>query len=180
MKFFADKWRGLWNYYSACNNAANLRKAHYLLKYSCARTLRMKRNEKLKRYKKVFRKYGKHLTVRDNEGNILTQFFTHSCKKKARFSQKHSGGINPIEYIGKLDFRTFRGVSILNSACYSCGSTERVEVQHVRKLEDLKGKDFLHKRIGAISRKQVPLCSACHRKVHAGTYDGPSLKNWKP
>lgn len=157
-----------------------MRKVHYLLKYSCASTLRMKRNEKLKRYKKVFKKYGKHLTIRDNEGKILTEFFTHSCRKKRRFSQKYSGGINPIEYIGKLDLRTFRGVGILNSACYACGSMERVEIHHVRKLEDLKGKDFLHKRIRTILRKQVPLCSACHRKVHAGTYDGPSLKKGKP
>ena len=27
------------------------------------------------------------------------------------------------------------------------------------------------------NRRQVPLCRACHDKVHAGEYNGPSLKN---
>ena len=27
-----------------------------------------------------------------------------------------------------------------------------------------------------LNRKQVPLCKDCHRKVHAGLYDGPSLE----
>jgi predicted HNH restriction endonuclease len=28
-----------------------------------------------------------------------------------------------------------------------------------------------------LNRKQIALCKECHKKVHAGLYDGISLKN---
>jgi len=29
----------------------------------------------------------------------------------------------------------------------------------------------------ALNRKQVPVCSACHDKIHRGEYDGISMKD---
>ena len=48
-------------------------------------------------------------------------------------------------------------------------------VKHVRK-EGFRYKGF-HEQMALLNRKQIPLCKDCHKKVHAGLYDGPSLEN---
>lgn len=47
-------------------------------------------------------------------------------------------------------------------------------MHHLRKLRNLKG---FNKILGAINRKQIPVCKNCHTKIHQGLYDGISLKN---
>jgi predicted HNH restriction endonuclease len=43
---------------------------------------------------------------------------------------------------------------------------ERVEMHHVRKISDIKGKTIVDKMMMAANRKQIPLCRACHLAVH--------------
>ena len=47
-------------------------------------------------------------------------------------------------------------------------------VKHVRK-EGFRYKGF-HEQMSLLNRKQIPLCINCHKKVHAGLYDGPALE----
>ena len=62
---------------------------------------------------------------------------------------------------------------LLADECEVCGSSEQVEVHHVRKLSDLKAKgrkalpDWAKIMI-ARRRKTLVLCHACHVAVHAG------------
>jgi predicted HNH restriction endonuclease len=39
--------------------------------------------------------------------------------------------------------------------------------------------DSFGKAMARINRKQVPLCSKCHDRVHNGTFAGMSLTNFK-
>jgi predicted HNH restriction endonuclease len=32
--------------------------------------------------------------------------------------------------------------------------------------------------MSALNRKQIPVCQKCHRLIHAGQYDGISLKDF--
>jgi len=62
---------------------------------------------------------------------------------------------------------------LLADACELCGSTEQVEVHHVRALKDLnpKGRNHLPEwatRMAARHRKTLVVCRACHQDVHAG------------
>ena len=62
---------------------------------------------------------------------------------------------------------------ILADACEACGSTESVEVHHVRKLADLnrRGRKPLPDwvRLMASRRRKTPvLCRVCHDNIHAG------------
>jgi group II intron reverse transcriptase/maturase len=71
---------------------------------------------------------------------------------------------------------------LLANQCELCGSTENVQVHHVRKLKELKrrykGRANPPKwvaKMAALRRKTLVTCAECHRAIHAGTYDGPKL-----
>src|SRR6266487_3663700 len=54
-----------------------------------------------------------------------------------------------------------------------CTSTKDIEVHHLRKLADLKGKGGRErpawvKLMAARQRKTLVVCRFCHRKIHAG------------
>ena len=62
---------------------------------------------------------------------------------------------------------------LLADACELCGSTEQVEVHHIRALKDLnpKGRKHLPEwavRMAARHRKTLVVCRDCHENVHAG------------
>jgi len=62
---------------------------------------------------------------------------------------------------------------LLADACELCGSTEQVEVHHVRALKDLNPKGRKHPpewavRMAARRRKTLIVCRVCHENVHAG------------
>ena len=60
-------------------------------------------------------------------------------------------------------------------ACELCGSQERCEVHHVRKLSDLKNRwsgrkqkpDWVIRMI-TMRRKTLVVCAKCHDAIHAG------------
>lgn len=117
----------------------------YLLKYSCADTLNIKHGKRLQSYHQVFKKYGKDLTIK-KEGKIIAKFSTNPCKKSRDFNLIRRFKVNPLVYLGNLDRRRFRSLKVFDANCFACGSAHGVEIHHVRKLSDLKGKDHLSKQ----------------------------------
>ncbi len=71
---------------------------------------------------------------------------------------------------------------LLANKCELCGSEAEVEGHHIKKLKDLKKRyegrrekpDWV-KRMIAIHRKTLLVCRECHKKIHAGIYDGRKL-----
>jgi group II intron reverse transcriptase/maturase len=62
---------------------------------------------------------------------------------------------------------------LLAEVCELCGSTEQVEVHHIRALKDLNPKGRKHlpewaMRMAARRRKTLIVCRNCHENVHAG------------
>lgn len=62
---------------------------------------------------------------------------------------------------------------LLANACEVCGSTDQVEVHHIRKLADLNkpgqaGKPWWVHMMAARRRKTLVVCRACHQAIHAG------------
>ena len=62
---------------------------------------------------------------------------------------------------------------LLADACELCGSTEQVEVHHIRALKDLNPKGRQHPpewvtRMASRRRKTLIVCRDCHENVHAG------------
>ena len=63
---------------------------------------------------------------------------------------------------------------MLADTCELCGSNEKVEVHHIRKLADLekpgrREKPVWVKQMAARRRKTLIVCRKCHEEIHAGT-----------
>jgi hypothetical protein len=70
---------------------------------------------------------------------------------------------------------------LLVQTCEICGSTNRVEVHHIRKLADLKQKGQGERpkwvrRMAERRRKSLIVCQSCHNAIHYGQYAGPMLR----
>lgn len=51
--------------------------------------------------------------------------------------------------------------------CELCGKTNVVlEIHHVNKVKNLKGKEFWEKVMIAKRRKTIAVCKSCHVKIH--------------
>ncbi len=59
-----------------------------------------------------------------------------------------------------------RGIRALGLPCVVCGTTEEVEMHHIRRLADLKGKTPVEKAMSSVKRKQIPLCRKHHLEEH--------------
>lgn len=55
--------------------------------------------------------------------------------------------------------------------CENCGATDNLEMHHVRKLKDLKGKSDWEIKMISRNRKTLAVCSVCHHKIHSGKLD---------
>lgn len=66
--------------------------------------------------------------------------------------------------------------------CELCGATEDIQVHHIRKLADLnrvkltEPEQSWRQVMAARKRKTLVVCKVCHQRIHAGQYDGRSLK----
>lgn len=61
----------------------------------------------------------------------------------------------------KLSTATFRSKSVLSSPCTICGSSENIEMHHVRKLRDSSRAiklDYMTSMMSRMNRKQIPIC----------------------
>jgi hypothetical protein len=169
---FNAVWRGIYNYYCVCDNAYKLSWVMYVLQYSCLMTLSHKHRRSLP---KTITVNGVFPTIKYKDAN--------GREKKVRFwkppqwqmLKSASPRMLDMDQLNALTFKMTH--SRLGSPCTVCGSSEKVEMHHLRALR--KGnKDItkgFNRILSAINRKQVPLCQKCHNEVHAGRYDGLSL-----
>ena len=164
-------WLGLLNYYSGCTNRGRLQYIHYLLHMSCAMTLGHRHRMSCS---KIFRKHGKTLKVKITDTDKTVSFpYKTSWKVSERKWKKGEQVAIPTHRYANLVSRSSLGLP-----CAICdsddGPIEMHHVKHVRK-RGFRYQGFGH-QMALLNRKQIPLCCHCHRKVHAGLYDGPSLE----
>jgi hypothetical protein len=61
---------------------------------------------------------------------------------------------------------------LLAETCEVCGAQNvPLEMHHVKKLKDLKGKKLWEQKMIARKRKTLALCTSCHVDFHAGKLD---------
>lgn len=68
--------------------------------------------------------------------------------------------------LATLNFSVLRARSALQGVCSKCGTSENIEMHHVRALKHLKGKSIISRLMISANRKQIPLCRPCHLKEH--------------
>ncbi len=171
--------RGIMNFYNHAENRTDLGEAIYILEYSLAHTLAAKHRSSVK---KIFTKYGnpfkckiKDRVVKFDKPQKLTAEYLNEkyYRVKNVFASVPFEASDPFTSM-KYDLRISN--SILDSPCLICDSKDNIEMHHLKHLKDTKDKGTLIKIMSKIRRKVIPLCSVCHDKVHAGKYDGMSLK----
>lgn len=91
VKHYCTIWQGISNYYSFVNNTGSLGRISYILKYSCVLTLAAKL--KLGTKAKVFKKFGKDLTIKDANGKTIASMPNPSLANTMKFS---SNATNPF------------------------------------------------------------------------------------
>uniref|UniRef100_UPI00237B0FCE hypothetical protein n=1 Tax=Schizosaccharomyces osmophilus TaxID=2545709 RepID=UPI00237B0FCE len=157
---------GFVNYYSFAANRCRLQLIQYILQHSCAKLIAQKLN--LNSRAKVFKKFGYYIRVQS--GNKSTKLkLSNSYKQITKFNI-NSG--TPLEEV----YWSLRTKSKLNLNCIICNSNQNVEMHHVKALKNsLKPKGIKTTAV-TLNRKQIPVCKACHNKIHNGTYDSLNLR----
>jgi group II intron reverse transcriptase/maturase len=177
VNYYNSMIRGNLNYYSFANNRKSLGSLVHGLKFSCARTLALK--YKLRFASKAYRRFGGKLKC-PKTGVELSIPSTFKAIKTFGCNE-----LSPDEILFKK-WNHKLTKSNLFKKCIICGSSEHIEMHHIRKVKDLEKKaaggklDFFTTQMAAINRKQIPLCSFHHKALHSNKMyltDRQLLKN---
>ena len=157
--------RGFYNYYSIANNSYVINSFYHIMSYSMYKVFARKYKSSVK---KILTKYKKNKVFRvayeNSKGKTLyATFYNQGFKRKKEIGDLYcdviprtvtiTGGRNSL--IERLKLQV----------CELCGATDKLEMHHVRKLKDLKGKSDWEKRMIARRRKTLAVCSKCHAKI---------------
>ena len=170
LKQYNAEIRGLYNYYRIAHNATVLDAFGYVMKYSMYKTFAAKYNSNIG---KVIRKYriGKDFGVRyeTKTGSKVMLFYNDG------FRQQMDMATGTFDVIPNIYFRTSPNSLIAKlkaNKCEWCGAENvDLEIHHVRRLKDLKGKVAWERALLARRRKTMALCVHCHDMLHAGKLD---------
>ncbi len=169
--------RGYYNYYGVAANCNKLHEFYYVLKYSMCKTFACKYRKSVHKVMLqhcVGKKFG--VKYENNRGTQTRWFYDEGFKQK-KFSYDEKNAYNEkcdeIQNSYKVKFNvSYIERDLLARKCAICGA-ENVDIQmhHVNKLKNLKGKKQWEKVMIARQRKTMPLCVDCHRKLHSGQLD---------
>lgn len=173
LSLYNSELRGLYNYYRLANNVSVLNKFHWIMERSLIKTLASKHKTT---GSKIFNKY-------NHNGQFGIEYETKKGKKimflhpKSYTKNDYVKMTNEeIDYypnnIGLRMGRTSLIDRLKANKCEWCMEKDvPLEIHHVRKLKDLKGKKLWERRMIERQRKTMALCKKCHVDLHAGRLD---------
>ena len=160
--------RGFRNYYRIANNAAHASSFGYIMQYSMFKTFATKYRTTMRRMIGKLR-IGKNFGVRftDKKGKTKTRLFYN--EGFARKPLQKNVVVDVIPKTVMYSSKTSLMARLSAGQCELCGKTDcEIEIHHVRKLKDLKGKSYWERFMIARNRKTLALCLDCHEKLHSG------------
>lgn len=157
--------RGICNYYGIASNFTRLDYFAYLMEYSCLKTLAGKHGATSR---KMLNKYhiknsGWGISYDTKKGQKYRKFAKYQdCKNADSFNEvivnfgaRHAGMTTTFEQ------------RLSAEVCELCGKTEvPLEIHHVNKVKNLKGKQPWEIVMIAKKRKTLAVCKSCHHKIH--------------
>jgi hypothetical protein len=160
--------RGFRNYYRIANNSSYAGSFGYIMQYSMFKTFATKYRLSMRKTIKKLRigkNFGVHFTTK--KGNAKTRLFYHDG-----FAREKKSGDSTIDLIPntvRFSSKTSLMDRLSARQCELCGRTDvDIEIHHVRKLKDLRGKTYWERFMVARNRKTLALCRDCHTLLHAG------------
>ncbi|MVB13041.1 Group II intron-encoded protein LtrA [Caprobacter fermentans] len=160
--------RGFRNYYRIANNAAHASSFGYIMQYSMFKTFATKYRTTMRRMIGKLR-IGKNFGVRftDKKEKTKTRLFYN--EGFARKPLQKNAVVDVIPKTVMYSSKTSLMARLSAGQCELCGKTDcEIEIHHVRKLKDLKGKSYWERFMIARNRKTLALCLDCHEKLHSG------------
>lgn len=160
--------RGFRNYYRIANNAAHASSFGYIMQYSMFKTFATKYRTTMRRVIGKLR-IGKNFGVRfaDKKGKTKTRLFYN--EGFARKPLQKNAVVDVIPKTAMYSSETSLMARLSARQCELCGKTDcEIEIHHIRKLKDLKGKSYWERFMIARNRKTLALCLDCHKKLHSG------------
>ena len=176
---YQSQLRGYVQYYALAQNCVSLHLLKYVMETSLLKTLANKHKTSMVKVKKQYaatrrtanglRKALAVTVPRESKKPLIAYFggISLSYKREAVIKDILRSGLNFIRKETDLERR------LLAEICEVCGSEDRIEVHHVRKLKDLYGKEAKDrpswkKIMIAKRRKTLVLCHECHVNLHTG------------
>jgi len=177
------EYRGIVQFYRMAYNLHTLGQLRYVAEVSLVKTLA---NKYRTTCTKIYRQYS--TTIKTDEG-----------ERKVILVKRNRGLEKPlITYFGGISLKWNKWGSVREQLtdqiwsrrsellqrlkaqkCELCGSQEKIEVHHIRKLADIEQKGITkpewQRRMIARRRKTLVVCQECHGKIHYGKYDGRKL-----
>jgi group II intron reverse transcriptase/maturase len=182
---YQSEYRGIVQYYRMAYNLHTLDQLKYVMEVSLVKTLSSKYKTTRRR---IYKRYGARIDTDEGERKVIlvkidrkppkkplvTYFGGISLKWNKWVSMKDNSAAPILNHRSELEQR------LLAQECELCGSHERIEVHHIRKLADLKQEGRANqpewkRQMSERKRKTLAVCQTCHRKIHHGTYDGKKL-----
>jgi group II intron reverse transcriptase/maturase len=175
---YQDEYRGFAEYYQlAFNRSTRISRLKWVMEQSLTKTLASKLkisvSQVYRRFQAVIRTdrgtyKGLRVTIqRDGKKPLVAQWGGISLAR-----QRRTGVLNDQPSFVP-DHRVELVERLLAATCEQCGSSEQVQVHHVRHLRDLNRAGRAEppawvKRMAAHRRKTLVVCHTCHAAIHAG------------
>jgi group II intron reverse transcriptase/maturase len=176
---YGSELRGIVNYYTLAYNVHHLGRLKRVMELSLSRTLAAKHKSSARKMRRKYRaiaetKDGKYACLRvivprgDGKKPLIAQFGGFAIKRQQNAILKDSDPVITHTPYTELVKR------LLADECELCGSTDTIEVHHIRALRDLNmtGRNPKPNWVVLMARrrrKTLVVCSQCHRNIHNGT-----------
>lgn len=172
--------QGLINYYTFAQNVSKkMWELRHYYQESLLKTLAAKFKTSVTKIRK------KYLMLTVDKRKVVAKIIQREGKKplKAVFGAKRihrKKAVTLEDNINRIYHERSELIErLLAGQCELCGAEDVVVGHHINKLKNLRKKkkplEAWEKRMIAMRRKTLFVCSECHRKIHNGTYDGRKL-----
>lgn len=171
VNLYNSKIRGILLYYSFVNSKSDLWKLIDIYRKSCALTLADKL--KLRTASKIFSKFGKRLSIKNNLGKEIASLsaWPESLKTNGKYQLSKAGvTFNDLIEVGEAIKGSYKSLPKGAKTCQyeGCETQINLEQHHINPQVNLNRKDLTPFMRGIIAkkRKTVTLCHKHHMELH--------------
>jgi group II intron reverse transcriptase/maturase len=179
MAQYQAEYRGLVEYYALAHNRYHVAKRlKWLMEQSLVKTLIVKLKMKVTQ---IYRRYSSTKMVSGREYKVLKVTINRGENRKPLVAywggiplgRKPDAYLNDAKPLAFYNKRTELAQRLLADTCELCGSSNDVQVHHIRALKDLQKKGQRAPKphevvMAARRRKTLVVCLDCHNKIHQG------------
>jgi group II intron reverse transcriptase/maturase len=177
---YQQRFRGIAEYYKYAVDRRRLQKLKYYMEFALTNTLASKHNTQVS---SIYRKYSSHRVVEGFSYKVLAVPIPSQNGTKyvywggipLKWVEVGQGILNDQMVKDDLPYRV--RVELIRrlqaNQCELCGSTEKCEVHHIRRLIDLKRmwrkadeKPAWVEKMIELRRRTLVVCAKCHHEIH--------------